>query len=130
MSGAYVGSFKVLTTLTSQRIVTMVSGTGNTVQYPEDARRMYLGITLDDVEDTTSAIPVQLNGIADLYFNDTCTTGGLVGADTSGRGIPFAPAATSTGLTLGTGVIGMLVGPSVAATGTVAAVSINPFLAR
>lgn len=130
MSGAYVASFKVLTTLTSQRIVAMVSGTGNTVQYPESAQRMYLGITIDDVEDTTSAIPVQMNGLADLYFNDTCVAGALVGSDSSGRGIQFTPAATSSGLTLGTGVIGVLVGPSVSATGTVAAVSINPFLAR
>ena len=127
---ALVNSFKVLATLSAYRVVACVSGTGNTCQYPEDARRMPLGITIDDVKDINQAIPVQQNGIAKLYFNDTVTSGLLVSFDTSGRGVPFAPAQTSTGLTLPTGIIGTLVGPTIAATGTLADVSIHPALMR
>lgn len=130
MSGPLVLSYKVLTTLTAYRVVAAVSGTANTVQYPESAQKMPLGVTLDDVEDTTSSIPIQCNGIAKLFFNDTVTTGLLVGFDTSGRGILFTPANTSSGLTLPTGVIGTLVGPTVAATGTIAEVHLHPQLMR
>lgn len=130
MSGAIVQSYKVLTTLSAYRVVAAASGTANTVQYPEAATKLPLGITIDDVKDTNQAIPVQESGIAKLLFNDTVTSGLLVGFDTSGRGIPFTPATTSTGLTLPTGVIGTLVGPSVAATGTIATVNINPQLMR
>ena len=55
---------------------------------------------------------------------------GLVSSDSSGRGIPFTPATTSTGLTLGTGVIGQLVGDAVSTTGTIANVRINPMFMR
>jgi len=130
MSGALVLSYKVLTTLSAYRVVAAVSGTANTVQYPESTQYMPLGVTIDDVKDTTASIPVQVNGIARVYFNDTVTAGKLVAFDTSGRGIPFTPAATSTGLTLPTGVIGTLVGPTVAATGTVADVHLHPQLMR
>lgn len=130
MSGPLVESFDVLTTLSAWRVVAHVSGTANTVQYPESTQKLPVGITIDDVKDTTSAIPVQLNGIARLLFNDTCTAGLLVAFDTSGRGIPFTPASTSTGLTLPTGVIGTLVGNTVSFTGTIARVLIQPQLMR
>jgi len=130
MSGNLVHSFKVLTTLTAQRVVAAVSGTANTVQYPESTQKLPLGITIDDVKDTNQAIPVQMNGLAKLYFNDTVTSGQLVAFDTSGRGIPFTPALTSTGLTLPTGVIGTLVDATVAATATIAQVAIFPQLMR
>ncbi len=130
MSGPLVSSFKVAATLSAYRVVAGVSGTANTVQYPESTGRLPLGITIDDVKDTNQAIPVQQNGIAKLFFNDTVTSGLLVAFDTSGRGIPFTPANTSTGLTLPTGIIGTLVGPTVAATGTIAEVSIHPQLMR
>lgn len=130
MSGNLVHSFKVTTTLTAYRVVAAVSGTANTVQYPESTQKLPLGITIDDVKDTNQAIPVQMNGVAKLYFNDTVTSGLLVAFDTSGRGIPFTPAVTSTGLTLPTGVIGTLLDATVAATGTIAQVSIQPQLMR
>lgn len=129
MSGRLVESFDVLTTLTSQRVV-MHNSTAHTCLYPDTTGVLPLGITIDDVKETTSSIPVQVNGKAKLYFNDTVTCGQLVGFDTSGRGVPFTPAATSTGLTLAVGVIGTLVDASVAATGTVAQVLINPQLMR
>lgn len=130
MSGNLVHSFKVLTTLTAYRVVAAVSGTANTVQYPESTQKLPLGITIDDVKDTNQAIPVQMDGAARLYFNDTVTSGQLVAFDTSGRGVPFVPAVTSTGLTLPTGVIGTLLDATVAATGTIAKVSIQPQLMR
>ena len=124
-----IESFKVLSTLTSQRVV-MHNSTAHTVLYPDTTSAMPIGITVDDVKETTSAIPVQVNGKAKLYFNDTVTCGQLVGFDSSGRGVPFTPAVTTTGLTIGTGVIGTLIDASVAATGTVAQVLINPQLIR
>lgn len=130
MSGNLVHSFKVTATLTAYRVVAAVSGTANTVQYPESTQKLPLGITIDDVKDTNQAIPVQMNGVAKLYFNDTVTSGLLVAFDTNGRGIPFTPAVTSTGLTLPTGVIGTLLDATVAATGTIAQVSIQPQLMR
>lgn len=133
MSGPLVLSFKVATTLAAQRIVTCMSSTAHTVGYPEAATGgsvLPIGITLDTVKDTTSSIPVQVNGIAKLYFNDTVTSGKFVMADTSGRGIPFTPAVTATAATLLTGVIGLLVGPKVDLTGTIADVLIQPQLIR
>jgi hypothetical protein len=130
MSGPLVLSFKVAATLTAQRIVSAMSSTANTVEYPPAATVLPLGITVDDVKATTDAIPVQVNGIAKLYFNDTVTSGKLVASDSSGRGIPFTPAVTTTGLTTPTGIVGVLVGPTIALTGTVAEVLINPQLMR
>lgn len=130
MSGPLVLSYKVLTTLSAYRVVAAVSGTANTVQYPESAQKLPLGVTIDDVKDTTSSIPVQCNGIAKVFFNDTVTSGLLVAYDTSGRGIPFTPGNTTTALTLPTGIIGTLVGPTVAATGTIAEVHLQPQLMR
>ncbi len=125
-------SFKVAATLSAYRVVTALSGTADTVAYPESDLRPYIGITLDTVLDTTSAIPVAGPGrIAKLYFNDTCGSGQLVGADTSGRGIAFGTLAnTTTSLTLTSAYIGVLVGPAVAATGTIADVLIMPGFAR
>jgi len=127
-----VQSFKVLATLAAYRIVSAVSSTANTVGYLETttSQVLPLGITIDTVKDTNQAIPVQMDGIGKLLFNDTCVSGKLVSSDSSGRGIPFTPAVTSTGLTLPTGVIGTLLGPKVDLTGTVADVAINPQLIR
>lgn len=133
MSGPLVLSFKVLTTLAAQRIVTAMSSTAHTVGYPEAATGgavQPIGVTLDTVKDTNSSIPVQVNGIAKVYFNDTVTSGKFVMADTSGRGVPFTPAVTATAFTLMTGVIGTLIGPKVDLTGTVANVLIQPQLIR
>ena len=127
-----VQSFKVQATLSAYRIVSAVSSTANTVGYlpTTTAQVVPLGITIDTVKDTNQAIPVQMDGIAKLYFNDTVTSGKLVASDSEGRGIPFTPASTSTGLTLPTGVIGTLVGPTIGLTGTIADVAIHPQLIR
>lgn len=119
-------SFKVLATLSAYRVVTMSSGTANTVAYPEGDTRPYIGITTDTVLETTGSIPVATHGIAKLYFNDTCTSGQLVGCDTSGRGIAYTVSNTTTSLTLPSAYIGVLVGATVATTGTIADVLIMP----
>jgi hypothetical protein len=124
-------SMKVATTLSAYRVVTALSGTANTVAYPESDARPYIGITGNTVLDTNGAIPVHIAGIAKLYFNDTCVSGKVVGADTSGRGIPFVFGDTiGAGLTASSAYIGVLIGPSVDATGTIADVLIMPGFER
>jgi len=113
-------SFKVASTLTSNRVVTFSTTTADTVVYPASALDLPLGITTDDVKDTNQAIPVQTAGIRKLLFNDTCGTGMLVASDSSGRGGVYADS------TAGAAYVGNLIGASVAATGTVAQVFINP----
>lgn len=126
MSGPLIESFDVATTLAVQRIVSGVTGTGNACQYPTTLTALPLGVTVDTVIDTTSAIPVQLNGKAWVLFNDTVAAGELVTSDTSGRGVPFTLAQTSTSISAPSAYLGILVGPSVAITGTIAQVLINP----
>ena len=113
-------SMKVQSTLSAYRIVTMLTGTANTVKVPAAVSEIPVGITVDTVLDTTGAIPVAFSGIQKLYFNDTVTSGAYVAADSSGRGVPHV------NVTAGSFVIGVLVGATVAATGTIADVLINP----
>ena len=124
-----VNSFLVASTLAARRAVAITAA--ETVGYPANAQALPIGITLDTVLDTTSSIPVACAGeIAELLFNDTVGAAGLVGIDSSGRGIPFTLADTTTALTLANAYIGVLLGPAVAATGTIARVLINPGLDR
>src|SRR3990167_10846952 len=108
--------FRVAATLAAQRIVANITGTAHTCQYPVNTleTQLPLGITTDTVLDTTGAIPVAIAGVAKLFFNDTVTSGALVAADTSGRGVLYV--ATS----IGAAYVGVLIGPTVAATGTIA----------
>lgn len=127
-----IHSYNVATTLAAYRVVSALTGTGNTVQYPPNAAGPLLGITTDTVKDTTGAIPVAGPGErALLFFNDTVTSGMLVGADTSGRGVPYTIAAdTTTSLTVTSAYIGILIGASVAVTGTIAEVLVQPGIAK
>lgn len=113
-------SMKVATTLSAYRIVTHLTATANTVKYPAAISEKLIGVTTNDVLDTNVAIPVAIAGIAKVYFNDTCASGGLVTADSSGRAVPYV------NNTAGGYVIGQLIGPAVAATGTIADVLIQP----
>ena len=61
-----------------------------------------------------------------MLFRSSCTSGELVTGDTSGRGIAFALAQTSTSISAPAAYIGLLLGPTVQATGTLAEVLINP----
>ena len=120
-----INSFLVATTLAARRAVALTAG--ETVGYPANNQAMPIGITLDTVLDTTSSIPVACAGeIAELLFNDTVSAAGLVSIDASGRGIPFTLANTTTALTLASAYIGVLVGPAVGVTATIARVLINP----
>lgn len=127
-----IHSFDVLTTLLAQRVVCVSTATAGNVIYPAAAADMPIGITTDTVLDTTMAIPVATMGErAKLFFNDTCTAGGLVGSDSSGRGVQRTPgAATTTAFTVTVGIVGVLVGPAVAATGTISEVIIMPSIIR
>lgn len=113
-------SMKVNATISAYRIVTALTGTANTVKVPAAATELPVGVTQDTVLDTVNAIPVVTHGIAKLYFNDTVTSGAYVASDSSGRGVPHV------NTTAGSCVVGILVGPTVAATGTIADVLINP----
>lgn len=120
-----VQSFKVASTLAAQRIVAISAA--DTVGYPANNQALPIGITKDTVLDTTNSIPVAGPGeIAKLYFNDTVSAAGLVASDSSGRGVPFTQANTTTALTLASAYVGVLVGAAVAATGTIANVFIAP----
>lgn len=124
--GKHIHSFKVAATLAAERIVAL-NGTANTVAYPGNNQTLPIGVTLDTVKDTNQAIPVAMPGeIARLYFNDTVTSGALVSSDSSGRGVPFTLANTTTALTLASAYVGILIGASVAATATVADILIQP----
>lgn len=118
-------SFGVATTLAAQRIVYVSAA--NTVAYPSSLQQLPIGITVDTVLDTTSSIGVSGPGtIAKLLFNDSVTAGGLVGADSSGRGVPITLANTTTSLTLAAAYVGVLVDAKVNTTAAVANVFICP----
>ena len=112
-------SFGVITTLAAYRVVKNHT-VGNQVVYSDTITAFPIGITSDEVDDTNQAIPVIIGGLAKLTFNDSVAVGGLVAADSSGRGIPYV------GLTAGSYAIGILVGPKVNETGSIAEVLFQP----
>lgn len=123
-------SFKVATTLAAYRCVAI---TGNhLVGYPADAQKLPIGITKNTVRDIKEAIPVAGPGErAMLYFNDTATSGDYVASDTSGRGVKWTPGAnTTTAFTATSAFVGILCGPTIGLTGTIAEVFIVPGLSR
>lgn len=123
-------SFKVASTLLAYRIVAM-NGTANTVGYPANAQALPVGVTIDTVKDTNQAIPVAVAGsIARLYFNDSVTSGSLVQADSSGRGVPLAHPDTATSSTLSAAYLGILIDAKVNSTATVANVFVMPGFIR
>lgn len=120
-------SFKVAATLAAQRIVALDSSNAGGVAYPANNQTLPIGITANTVDDTTQSIPVIPAGYeAYLYFNDTVSAGALVASDSSGRGVPFTLANTTTALTLASAYVGILSDVAVAATATIAKVFIQP----
>jgi hypothetical protein len=112
-------SMKVASTLAAYRIVKVSAA--QTAAYPASAADVPIGITQDTVKDTNNDIPISGPGnISKLTFNDTVAAGGLVASDNAGFGVPHL------NVTAGSYVIGVLVGPAVTATGTVAEVLIQP----
>lgn len=113
-------SFRANATISAYRIVTFLTGTANTVKVPATALELPVGITEDTILDTTNSIPVAFSGIQKLFFNDTVTSGAYVASNNAGQGVPHV------NTTAGSCVVGVLIGPTVAATGTIADVLINP----
>lgn len=113
-------SMKVNATIAAYRIVTAVTGTAQTVKVPAAATERPMGITADTVLDTTASIPVVIGGIAKLYFNDTCTSGNMVASNNAGQGVPHVDT------TAGSYIVGVLLGATIAATGTIAEVLVQP----
>lgn len=111
---------KASATISAYRIVTPLTGTANTVKVPASAAEIAIGITQDTVLDTGLSIPIAIGGFSKLYFNDTVTSGAFVASNNAGQGVPHVNA------TAGSYVIGVLTGPTVAATGTIAEVLIQP----
>lgn len=126
-----IHSFKVASTLSACRGVALLSVTANTVAYPESSQNPYIGITKNEVTDTNQAIEVACSGErAKLYFNQACDAGKLVGLNSSGQGIAFTLPNTTTSATLSGQYIGILLGATVAATGTVAEILVQPGFVR
>jgi hypothetical protein len=129
-----IHSFKVLTTLPAYRIVNAVTGTAYTVKCSDTQTAMPIGVTKDTVKDTTGAIPVACVGErAKVYFGDTCASGELVQAMTDGSGMGkrwTVGAPTTTALTITAAYVGVLLGPTVALTGTIAEILVMPGLAK
>lgn len=113
-------TMKVAATLPAYRIVTMSTGTADTVKLPASASEVPIGITQDTVLDTGAGIPIAVGGISKLYFNDSVGSGKFVASNNAGQGVPHVD------VTAGSYVIGMLVGPTVNTTGTIADVLIQP----
>lgn len=113
-------SFKASTTISAYRIVTMLTATADTVKVPASASEVAIGITQDTVLETGTAIPVAVSGISKLYFNDSVGSGKFVASNNAGQGVPHVD------VTAGSYVIGVLVGPTVNTTGTIADVLIQP----
>jgi len=127
-NGHVVESFKTASTLLAYRIVSPSTSTADTVGYPSGGTMLPIGVTTNQA--FNSVVPVQMNGLAKIFFNDTCLAAGIVKSDTSGRGTMLTLGTTSTATTLSAAYVGRLVGPAVAATGTVAMVAILPGYAR
>ena len=123
MRGPLVLSFNVVATLAAQRIVAITAA--ETVGFPANNQALPIGVTFDTVLDTTSAIAVQVNGIAKVLVNDTISAGALVSSNSSGQGVPFTLADTTTALTLASAYLGPLVGAT-AVSGDIALVLISP----
>ena len=125
-----IHSFKVASTLSAYRCVAITGN--NLVGYPGSAQALPIGITKNTVDDTNQSIPVAGVGErAMLYFNDTAASADYVASDTSGRGVKWTPGAnTTSAFTITSAFVGILCGPTIGLTGTIAEVYIVPGLSR
>lgn len=130
MSGSgVVLSYKMANSVSAMRVVSPDTA-AMTCKLPASANVMPLGITIDDIDQASGVVPVKTTGIADLVFAGSCTMGGFVTFDSAGKGVEFAPASTTTGLTLGTGVVGINVGGVVTTANQVSKVQLAPQFIR
>jgi len=109
-------SLRPANTIPANRIVRLSAA--NTCDYGVTATNFPIGVSLDTVLDTTCALPIQIDGIARIYFNDSVAAGALVTTNTLGMAVPFSAA----GLTGTAYAVGILLGAKVNATGTIAEV--------
>jgi hypothetical protein len=114
-------SLKQGDSIAAYRIV-RVSG-ASTVAACSATTDIIVGVTDDEAQKSTQAVPVMIAGIGRVYCNDTMSAGTLIKTDASGRGVPFAES------TAGVYVLGVCL-DTVASTGTIARVLINPFRAN
>jgi len=117
---AILESFKVGSTTIASNVIVAVSS--NTIYLPTTSATPVIGVT-KDVGNVNQAAPVVTHGLAQIYFNDSCTSGALVAADSSGYGVAAALA------TAASYYIGTLMDAKVNDTGTVAWVYVNPGVA-
>lgn len=113
-------SFKVADTIASYRGVMI--GTADSVLVRDTVTTIPIGVTKNEQKNAGGGnVPVALAGsLAKLFFNDTAAAGAVVGLDSSGRGITFAAVTTASY------AIGILSGPAVLATGTIAEIIVMP----
>jgi len=110
-------SFQVSDTVTANRIVYLDSNGKVAHAISDGTAGTYIpiGIALEDQDTTNASVDVVLFGPAKLYFQDTVTSGAVIGSATLGGGVPVAT--DNTGVTW---AIARLLGANVTATGTVA----------
>jgi hypothetical protein len=80
-------SFKQGDSISAYRIV-RVSAV-QTVAACSAGTDIIVGVTADNANKSNQAVPVVVNGVAKVLFNDSIAAGALVMTDASGRGIPF-----------------------------------------
>lgn len=114
-----VHSFKVASSdsVASQRIVYISAA--DTVAIASGVTVGNIGVSVDKGEGGYR-VPIQVNGIAKIYFNDSVAAGARVVSDGSGRAVAYSQI-TGTSYFLG-----YLVSTKVEATGTIAQVLIQP----
>lgn len=110
-------SFKQGDSISAYRIV-RVSGV-QTVAACSATTDIIVGVTADDANKSTQAVPVIVAGVARVLFNDSIAAGALVMTDASGRGIPFVES-TAGVYTLGVAL------QTCNATGAIAEVLVQP----
>lgn len=110
-------SMKQASSISAYRIV-RVSG-DHTVAACSATTDIIIGVTQDEAQSSSHAVPVAVGGIAKVYCNDTGAAGILLSSDSAGRAVPFAEG------TAGVYVLGVLL-DTVTATGTIANVLVQP----
>ena len=111
-------SMKQGDSIAAYRIVRVTSA--DTVAACSAVTDVPFGVTQDNANASTQAVPVAIAGIARVYFNDSVAAGALVATDASGRAIPYVALST------GSYYVGILIGPKVNATGAIAEILVRP----
>lgn len=111
-------SMKVADSIAAYRIVRVTSA--ETVALCSALTDNPFGVTQDNSNAATQAVPVAVGGICRVYVNDSIAAGGLVASDAVGRAIPYVALST------GSYYVGILIGTKVNATGAIAEILLRP----